>query len=112
MKITIQTPGIKARKNLSELIDLKMQKLGSMNERLIEAKVCLKLSKSDTTENKICEITIGVPGNELFVEKRAHTFPEAVRKAYEGMRRQVNDWKSTVRPYRKSRKQIENEEVT
>lgn len=103
MKITIQTPGVKARKDLLELIDIKMQKIGDLNERLIEAKVCLKLSKSDTTENKICEIIITAPGNELFIEKRAQSFPEAIRKAYEGIRRQINDWKSTVRPYRKSR---------
>lgn len=102
MKITIQTPGVKARKDLLELVDLKLQKLGSMNERLIEAKVCLKLNNSDTNENKICEIIIVAPGNELFIEKRAQSFPEAVRKAYEGMRRQINDWKSAVRPYRKS----------
>ena len=103
MKITIQTPGVKARKDLLELVDLKMQKLGSINERLIEGRVCLKLSKSDITENKICEITIRVPGNELFIVKHAQSFPEAIRKGYEGIRRQVNDWKSTVRPYRKSR---------
>jgi len=108
MKITIQTPGVKARKDLLELIDIKMQKLGSMNERLIEAKLCLKLSKSDTTENKICEIILQAPGNEFFIAKRAQSFPEAIRKAYEGMRRQINDWKSTVRPYRKSRVHIKN----
>jgi putative sigma-54 modulation protein len=103
MKVTIQTPGVKARKDLLELVDIKMQKLGSINERLIEGRVCLKLNKSDTTENKICEIIIMAPGNELFIEKQAQSFPEAIRKAYEGMRRQINDWKSTVRPYRKSR---------
>ena len=80
MKITIQTPGVKARKNLLELVDLKMQKLGKLNERLVEARVCLKLSKSDTTENKICEITILAPGSNLFIEKCAQSFPEAVRK--------------------------------
>ena len=108
MKVTIQTPGIKARKDLLELVHIKMKKLESMNERLIEARACLKLSKSDTTENKICEIIILAPGNELFIEKRAQSFPEAIRKAYEGMRRQINDWKSTVRPYRRSRVKIKD----
>lgn len=102
MKVTIQTPGVKARKDLLELVELKMQKLESMSDRLIEVKVCLKLSKSDTTENKVCEIIVTIPGSELFVKKDARSFSEAVRKAYESIRRQINDWKSTVRPYRKS----------
>ena len=108
MKVTIQTPGVKARKDLLDLVDLKMKKLGDLNERLIEANVCLKLNKSSTTENKVCEITIGIPGNDLFVEKQAKTFPEAVRKGYEAMRRQINHWKATVRPYRRSRTHREN----
>lgn len=106
MKITIQTPGVKARKDLLELVDLKIQKLASMSDRLIEAKVCLKLNKSDTTENKVCEIIVMIPGGELFVRKDAQSFPEAVRKGYESIRRQINDWKSTVRPYRKSRSRV------
>lgn len=107
MKVTIQTPGVKARKSLLELLDSKMKKLGDLNERLIEASVCLKLNKSNTAENKICEITIHVPGSNLFIEKYGKTFPEAIRKGYEAMRRQINDWKSTVRPYRKSRTRME-----
>lgn len=103
MKISVQTPGVKARKSILELIDSKMKKLGDLNERLIEASVCIKLNKSNTTENKICEIIIHVPGSNLFVEKHARTFPEAVRKGYEAMRRMIDDWKSTTRPYRKSR---------
>jgi len=108
MKVTIQTPGVKARKSLLELVETKMKKLGDLNDRLIEASVCLKLNKSDTTENKICEITIHVPGSNLFIEKHAKTFPESVRIGYEAIRRQINDWKSTVRPYRKSRTRIKN----
>lgn len=108
MKVTIHTPGVKARESLLDLVESKMKKLGSLSDRLIEASVSLKLNKSDATENKICEITIHVPGSNLFIEKHAKTFPESVRKGYEAMSRQINDWKSTVRPYRKSRTHIED----
>lgn len=105
MKITIETKDIKPRQDLLDLLNKKAKKFSQLNHRLIETRVSLKLDKSDTIQNRVCEIRVAIPGNDLFTEKRARTFPEAVRKAAEAMNRQIIDWRSTVRPYRKSRLQ-------
>jgi ribosome hibernation promoting factor len=105
MTIIIETKDIKPRQDLLALLRKKAQKFSQLNHRLIETRVFLKLDKSDTTQNRVCEIRIAIPGNDLFAEKRARTFPDAVRKAAEAMNRQIIDWRSTVRPYRKSRLQ-------
>jgi putative sigma-54 modulation protein len=102
MKTIIQAPNIKVRENLQALIKEKMEKLGSLNNRLIEARVCVKFHKSDTRDNKICEIQMVIPGNDLFATKHAKSFPEAVRKASLAMQRQISDWKLKVRPSRKA----------
>ena len=66
MKIDIQTPGIKARQELLDLITEKVSKLEHLSDRILEARVLLKTEKSDIRDNKICEIRLVIPGNDLF----------------------------------------------
>ena len=98
MKVIIQTPGIAAQQPLLDLVNDKIQKLGEINERLIEARVILRLDNSDTRENKICEIRIGIPGNDLFAGKQAKSFEEALALSVDAMKRQIVEWKKKKRP--------------
>ena len=50
MKITIQTPGFKARRELLDLINEKVGKLSHLSDRILEARVLIKADKSDTLE--------------------------------------------------------------
>jgi len=94
MKIIIQTPDIKARETLLNFVTEKVEKLGTLSDQLLEARVTLRLDKSDTRENKICVIKGVIPGNDLFVEKQATSFEEATLKSVETMKRQISDWKA------------------
>ncbi len=89
MKIIIQTPEFKAKQDLLDLVNEKVEKLGKFNERIIDARVTLRLDKSDTRANKVCEIRMGVPGNDPYVSKQAETFEEAIALATDAMKRQV-----------------------
>jgi putative sigma-54 modulation protein len=93
MKVLIQTPNVAAGKSLLDFVREKVEKLGDFSARLLEARVILKLSKSDIRENKICEIRGIISGNDLFVEKKATTFKEASMKAVDAMKRQITDLK-------------------
>ncbi len=64
------------------------------SDRIIESRVLLKLDKSDTKENKISEIKLIIPGNDLFASKQAKSFEEATTKAVEALRRQIEEWKT------------------
>ena len=94
MKITIQTPNFKADQKLLDLVTEKVEKLGKFSDRIHEASVTLKLDKSDTRENKICEIKLGIPGNDLFATKQSKTFEEAASKTSDALRSQIEAWKS------------------
>lgn len=99
MKVIIQSPDVKAQESLLEFVNKKMEKLDRLSDRLQEARVVLKTDKSDTRENKICEIRMIIPGNDLFTEKQAATFEEAVTKASEALKNQISEWKSKTRPF-------------
>lgn len=96
MNIIIQTPGFKATKKLLNFVRKKVEKLEQLNDRIIEANVCLKLDKSQNGENKICEIKLSVPGNDIFASKQASTFEEATTDAIQGIRRQAAEWKEKM----------------
>jgi putative sigma-54 modulation protein len=93
MKINIQSPDFKADQKLLDLVTEKVEKLGKFSERILEANVTLKLDHSDTRENKICEIKLSIPGNDLFAGKQCKTFEEAAAKASDALRSQIESLK-------------------
>jgi putative sigma-54 modulation protein len=93
MKIVIQTPGFKADQALLNSVNKKLMKLDSISNKVLEADVCLKIDKSDTKENKTCEIKLLVPGNDLFAAKQSQTFEESVDKVIDALKRQLVDRK-------------------
>jgi putative sigma-54 modulation protein len=98
MRIFIQSPHVLAREQLLNFVKEKVGKLHDISDRLQEAKVLLKLNKSDVRENKICEIRGVISGNDLFAERQAATFEEATLMAVDAIRRQVTDWKDKQDP--------------
>jgi len=58
MKITIQAPDFKPRETLTSFVEDNVGKLALLSDRIIEGRVYLKLDKSDSRENKVCEIKL------------------------------------------------------
>ena len=96
MKIIIQTPDFTAAQKLTVFVEQSVKKLESFDDRILEARVCLKIETSDSNENKACEIKLALPGNDLFASRQSQTFEEAVRLVIEALRHQI-DRKKTVK---------------
>jgi putative sigma-54 modulation protein len=96
MKIMIQTPGFKADQKLVDFVNEKLEKLSRFSDRILEAQVTLKLDKSETRENKISEIRLVIPGNDLFAVKHSTSFEEATTKTIEALKHQVATWKEKI----------------
>ena len=101
MKLKIQTLHFTPSKKLSAFVNEKISKLTHLNDRIELAEVCLKLDKSDKTENKVCEIRLSVPGNDLFAQKQCKTFQEAVSETVDVLQRQIRKRKTKGAPQRK-----------
>lgn len=94
MKIVIQTLHFTPTPQLNSFVTDRVSKLSHFYERILEANVCLKIEPSDTTENKVCEIKLSVPGNDLFARREGKIFEEAIAETVEALGRQVRKMKT------------------
>ena len=99
LKATIRSIHFTADEKLIKFIEEKIDKLTNLSDNIIEAEVYLKLEKDSNTENKIVEIKLGIPGNDLFAKKNSRSFEEAVDSTVEALRRQLKKRKERVLGY-------------
>ena len=95
MKITIQSPGFKADQKLLTFVTKKLEKLDLFYDSIIEGQVSLKTDKPEIVENKMCEIKLVVPGNDLFAARNSKNFENAVTKTVSALKSQLLDLKKT-----------------
>lgn len=94
MKIEIQSLHFNSKSELNNFVTEKINKLSHFHNNIESANVCLKLDKSDTRDNKVCEIKLAVPGNDLFVKRQCETFEEATAKAVDALQNQIGKLKN------------------
>ena len=78
MKVTTQSVNFNASVDLLDFIEKKVASLAKFHDKIVNAEVFLKLENSSDKENKITEIKINIPGNELVVKKQFKSFEEGV----------------------------------
>lgn len=93
MDFKINTVHFTADEKLVEFIREKVSKLEMMYDQIISSEVYLRLDKSDTNENKIAEVKVHIPGNELFAKKQCKSFEEAADSAVQALKKQVSKYK-------------------
>ncbi|HEY3405496.1 MAG TPA: ribosome-associated translation inhibitor RaiA [Ohtaekwangia sp.] len=93
MKILIQAPDIKPQPELVDFVNEKVSKLERFSDEILESRVLLKMDKSDSRENKICEIKLVVRGHDLFASRQSKSFEEATAEAVEALRKQIESRK-------------------
>jgi putative sigma-54 modulation protein len=97
MKVRIQSVHFNADSTLLELIQEKVNKLVHFYDHIIEGDVLLKLDKSSDTQNKIVQIKLAIPGNDLLAKQQCKTFEEATDLCVEALSRQVKKHKEKQR---------------
>ena len=97
MDIKVNTVHFDADQKLIDHVHRKVNKLGQFFEGIIGAEVFLRLENVQDDENKIAEVKLLIPGNDLFVKKQSKTFEEAVNKAVETLNRQVTKYKEKLK---------------
>ncbi|MEX1241081.1 MAG: HPF/RaiA family ribosome-associated protein [Cyclobacteriaceae bacterium] len=95
MRVIIQTPDFKASKKLTEFVRENVEKISFLSDRVLEGQVLLKVEKSATNENKICQLKVIIPGNDIFASRQSTTFEEAVSQAVEAAEHQIMRWKES-----------------
>jgi len=97
MATKIQSIHFDADVKLVNFIEERVKKLTKFFDNITGSEVILKIDKSETGENKIAEVKVFIPGNELFAKKQCKTFEEATDLAVDALKNQLVKHKEKLR---------------
>ncbi|MDZ7613531.1 MAG: HPF/RaiA family ribosome-associated protein [Flavobacteriaceae bacterium] len=90
MKVFVQSVNFNIDKDCSFFYrKRRYSNLEKFNESIINAEVFFKVQKTSEKENKITEIKINIPGNDLVAKKQNKTFEEGVTLCVESLKKQL-----------------------
>ena len=96
MKLQMHSIRFVADQSLTTFIQKKADKLDRFFDRIIDGEVFMRLDKDNNMENKIIEIKLNIPRNQLFAKERAKTFEEASDLAVEALKKQIIKHKDKI----------------
>ena len=96
MNTKIHSIHFNADSRLLEFIDQKIKKLQLFYEDIISSEVFLRLENVQDMENKIVEIRLEIPGNNVFAKKQSKSFEESTDLTIEALRRQLLKHKKKI----------------
>ncbi len=97
MNIKINAVRFSADQKLEKFVQNKVKKLVQFYDDIIGAEVFLKLENTQGMENKITEIRVDLPGNELFAKKQSKSFEESTDNAIDALKKQITKHKEKIR---------------
>ena len=89
MKVSIQSLNFNAAVKLLNFTEKKVASLTKFHDKILKAEVFFKIENSSDKENKITEIKINIPGNELVVKKQFKSFEEGISIGVETLKRRL-----------------------
>ena len=97
MKVNVNAVNFAADRKLVDFVQLRMDKLDKYYDKIVSSDVFFKVENTSDKENKIVEVKIHVPGDELLVKKKSKTFEAALELAAESLERQLLKRKEKAR---------------
>lgn len=97
MKVDINSVHFRADAKLENFITDKVNKLEQFFDGILGSDVMLKLENVDGKENKIAEVKLKVPGDDLFAKKQASSFEEATDQAVSALKKQLIKYKDKIK---------------
>ena len=93
MKLQMHSIKFDADHKLLDFIQRRTEKLETFYDRIIDGEVFLRLEKDDSRANKVVEIKLNIPGDQLFAKNKSKSFEAATDDAVEALRRQLKKHK-------------------
>lgn len=78
MKISVQAMGLTPHAPLEEHIEKKVSKLDTFYDKILEAKISLKVENTSDKENKTSELRLVIPGDDIVVKKTSSAFEDSL----------------------------------
>jgi putative sigma-54 modulation protein len=96
MRINIQSIGFTLQKELANFVNAKVKKLELLYSGILSIEVSLKVTKSETKDNKVCTIRLVIPGYDMLANAQQQTFEEATAVAIGALERQIEKRKTKL----------------
>lgn len=96
MKLQMHSIRFDADQKLIDFIQKKADKLDKFFDRIIDGEVFMRLDKDNNMENKIVEIKLNIPKNQLFARERSKTFEAAADIAVNALKKQIIKHKDKI----------------
>ncbi len=93
MKLQMHSIRFNADVKLLDFIQRKANKLDTFFDRIIDGEVFLRLDNDVQNENKIVEIKLNIPGQQLFAKEKAKSFEAAADLSVEALKKQLKKYK-------------------
>ncbi|WP_422089204.1 ribosome hibernation-promoting factor, HPF/YfiA family [Tenacibaculum ovolyticum] len=97
MKVFTQSVNFTADKSLIDYVEKKIGGLEKFHDKIVDVEVFLKVQKTSEKENKITEVKINIPGDEIIVKKTNKTFEEGINIAVDSLKRSLKKSKEKLR---------------
>jgi len=97
MNIKIQTVHFDADQKLLDFTQKKVEKLMKFYDGIVSSEIIFRLDKNHNEENKIAEIKLEIPGNDLFAKRQCKTFENAVDQVIDALKKQITKHKEKQR---------------
>jgi putative sigma-54 modulation protein len=94
MDFKVNSVNFTVDQKLVNFIHEKVKKLELMNNGIISSEVFLRVDKNSTKENKVAEVKLLMPGQELFAKKQCKSFEEAADQVVNALKKQVEKYKT------------------
>ncbi|PHN04037.1 ribosome hibernation-promoting factor, HPF/YfiA family [Flavilitoribacter nigricans] len=99
MKVHTEAVQFKADQKLINFIEKRLAKMEQYFDRIIEARVILKLENSGQIKDKVAEVSLSVPGDTIFVKETNKSFEASIDGAADALKRQLLKYKEKVKGY-------------
>jgi putative sigma-54 modulation protein len=99
MKVNMQSVNFTVDRKLVDFIQRKMDKLETYYDKIIDVDVYLKVENTSEKENKIADVRVNIPGDDLMVKKQCRSFEEAIDEAANTLQRALLKRKEKVRTH-------------
>jgi putative sigma-54 modulation protein len=97
MKVAVQSVNFTIEKDLVKYIEKRVNNLERFHDHILGAEIFLKVQSTSAKNNKITELKIKLPGNDIVVKKLANSFEEGVSRSVDSLKRQLVKRKEKLR---------------
>ena len=105
MRVQMEAVHFSADARLLAAIEAKLAKLEHYFDKIVEARVMLRLENSGQVRDKIAEIKILIPNGVIFIRETSKTFEIAIDKAFFVIKRQLIKFKKKKAPSKVKKEQ-------